>query len=282
MNAATITRQRKSNLALAFISLDRQRRRDITVFYAFCRVVDDIADSPELSVTEKQALLADWREMLEAPVPDEPPLAMDVRQLMQKYSLPPEMLEEIVSGVEMDLSHPRYSTFEELRVYCYRVASAVGLVSIEIFGYRNPGCRQYAIDLGLALQTTNIIRDVWKDFQAGRVYLPQEDLVRFHYSDAELANRKYDEHFLQLMHFEAARARDFFARAAAALPAEDRRAMAPAELMASIYRALLRRIELDKFRVFEKEYRLSRLEKAGRITAQLFKSFLNWPRRASV
>src|SRR6516164_9353775 len=102
VNAATITRQSKSNLALAFISLDRQRKRDITILYAFCRVVDDIADSPELSVTEKQARLAEWREMLGAPVPDEPPLAMDVRQLMQKYSLPPKMLEEIVSGVEMD------------------------------------------------------------------------------------------------------------------------------------------------------------------------------------
>src|SRR5262249_9454936 len=259
--------------ALAFVSLGRERRRDITVFYAFCRVVDDIADSTELSVTEKRVHLANWRQMLRTSAPGEPLLARDVRQLMGKYSLPLEMLEEIISGVEMDLRILRYSTFKELRVYCYRVASAVGLVSIEIFGYRNPGCREYAINLGLALQMTNIIRDVWKDFQAGRVYLPQEDLARFHYSDAELANRKYDEHFLQLMHFEAARARDFFARAAAALPVEDRRAMAPAELMASIYRALLRRIELDKFRVFEKEYRLSRLEKAGRITAQLFKSF---------
>jgi 15-cis-phytoene synthase len=282
VNAATITRQSKSNLALAFVSLDRERKRDITIFYAFCRVVDDIADSPELSAMEKQVRLAKWRQVLRAAVPDEPPLAIDVRRLMQKYSLPPEMLEEIVVGVEMDLSILRYPTFEELRVYCYRVASAVGLVSIEIFGYRNPRCREYAIDLGLALQTTNIIRDVWKDFQVGRVYLPQEDLARFHYSEAELANRQYNGRFIQLMRFEAARAREFFTRAAAALPAEDRRAMAPAELMGSIYRALLRRIELDKFRVFEKEYRLSNLEKAGQITAHWFKSFLNLPRRASV
>jgi len=184
--------------------------------------------------------------------------------------------------VEMDLSILRYSTFEELRVYCYRVASAVGLVSIKIFGYRNPRCREYAIDLGLALQMTNIIRDVAKDFQAGRIYLPQEDLARFHYSETELAKQQHNEHFLQLMQFEAARAREFFTRAAAELPPEDRRAMAPAEIMRSIYSALLRRIELDNFRVFEKEYRLNKLEKAGWITAQLFKSFLNWPRRASV
>jgi phytoene synthase len=282
VNAAAITRQSKSNLALAFVSLGPERKRDITIFYAFCRVVDDIADSTELSIVEKRERLTDWRQMLGASAPDEPLLARDVRQLMAKYSLPPGMLEEIIAGVEMDLSIVRYPTFEELRVYCYRVASAVGLVSIEIFGYRNPRCREYAIDLGLALQMTNIIRDVWKDFQAGRIYLPQEDLVRFHYSEADLAKRQYNEQFIQLMQFQASRAREFFSRAAAELPPEDRRAMAPAEIMRSIYRALLRRIELDNFRVFEKEYRLSKLEKAGRITAQLFKSFLNWPRRASV
>ena len=282
MNAAAITRQSKSNLALAFVSLGRERKRDITIFYAFCRVVDDIADSTELKVSEKRERLGDWRQMLRSGAPDEPLLARDVRQLMHKYSLPPDVLEEIIAGVEMDLSIARYRTFEELRVYCYRVASAVGLVSIEIFGYRNPRCREYAIDLGLALQMTNIIRDVWKDFQAGRIYLPQEDLVRFHYSEADLAKRQYNEQFIQLMQFEASRAREFFSRAAAELPPEDRRAMAPAEIMRSIYLALLRRIELDNFRVFEKEYRLSKPEKAGRITAQLFKSFLNWPRRASV
>jgi phytoene synthase len=192
------------------------------------------------------------------------------------------MLEEIIAGVEMDLSVARYSTFEELRVYCYRVASAVGLVSIEIFGYRNPRCREYAIDLGLALQMTNIIRDVWKDFRAGRIYLPQEDLVRFGYSEADLTKRQYNEHFIQLMQFEASRAREFFSRAAVELPPEDRRAMAPAEIMRSIYRALLRKIELDNFRVFEKEYRLSKLEKAGMIATQLLKSFLNLPPRTSV
>jgi phytoene synthase len=158
----------------------------------------------------------------------------------------------------------------------------VGLVSIEIFGYRNPRCKEYAIELGLALQTTNIIRDVAKDLQNGRVYLPQEDLARFNYSETELQDRQYNERFLRLMEFEAVRARQFFARAAAALPSEDRRAMAPAEIMASIYRGLLHQMELDKFRVFEKEYRLSNLEKAGRIATQLLKSFLNLPPRTSV
>src|SRR5881398_63990 len=186
VNAATITRQSKSNLALAFISLGRERKRDIVVFYAFCRVIDDIADSAGLMLEEKQLRLAKWRQMLRAPAPDEPILAQDVRRLIEKYSLPIGMFEEIIAGVEMDLSIRRYATFEDLRIYCYRVASAVGLVSIEIFGYRNPGCKQYAIELGLALQTTNMIRDVGKDLQADRIYLPQEDLTRFNYSEPEL------------------------------------------------------------------------------------------------
>jgi 15-cis-phytoene synthase len=282
VNAATITRQSKSNLALAFISLGRERKRDITVFYAFCRVIDDIADSSELNVVEKRVRLAKWRQMLHAAIPEEPLLARDLRELIAKYSLPLDMLEEIIAGVEMDLSTLRYPTFEELRVYCYRVASAVGLVSIEIFGYRNPRCKQYAIELGLALQMTNIIRDVAKDLQNGRIYLPQEDLARFHYSETELTQRQYNERFVQLMEFQTRRAHEFFANAAAALPAEDRKAMAPAEIMGSVYRGLLRRIELDKFRVFEKDYQLSKLEKAGRIAAQIFKSFLNPPRRTSV
>jgi len=282
VNAATITRQSKSNLALAFVCLGRERKLDITVFYAFCRVIDDIADSSELSVVEKRVRLAKWRQMLHHTTHDEPRLARDVRQLIAKYSLPPDMLEEIIAGVEMDLSTLRYSTFEELRIYCYRVASAVGLVSIEIFGYRNQGCKQYAIELGLALQMTNIIRDVGKDIQNGRIYLPQEDLARFHYSESELIQRRYNERFVQLMKFQARRARQFFANAAAALPAEDRKAMTPAQIMGSVYRGLLRRIELDKFRVFEKDYQLSKMEKAGRMVEELFKSFLNPPRQTSV
>ncbi len=272
LNAARITRQSKSNLALAFISLGRERKRDITIFYAFCRVIDDIADSSELNVVQKRVRLKAWRTMLRAAGADEPSLARDVRSLIDKYSLSASMLEEIIAGVEMDLSISRYATFEELRVYCYRVASAVGLVSIEIFGYRNPRCKEYALELGLALQMTNIIRDVGKDLRDGRIYLPQEDLARFKYSEGELQDRQYNERFVRLMEFEARRAREFFSLAAAALPSEDRRAMVPAQIMSSVYRGLLRRMELDKFRVFEKEYRLSKTEKAGRIAAQLLKN----------
>ncbi|PYL15424.1 MAG: phytoene synthase, partial [Verrucomicrobia bacterium] len=148
MNAAKITRTSKSNLAVAFISLGRERRRDITTFYAFCRVIDDIADDVDLTVEEKRCRLSQWREWVRTPRPNESSFADDVRRLMKKYAVAPEMLEEIIGGVEMDLSIKRYQTFEELRVYCYRVASAVGLVSIEIFGYRNSACKEYAIQLG--------------------------------------------------------------------------------------------------------------------------------------
>jgi 15-cis-phytoene synthase len=273
MNAAKITRQSKSNLALAFISLGRERRHDITIFYAFCRVIDDIADSKILAVEEKRRRLTAWRGWLRASTPDESALAPDLRALIDKYSLRPEMLEEIIEGVEMDLSITRYATFEDLRVYCYRVASAVGLVSIEIFGYRNPACKEYAIQLGLALQMTNIIRDVGKDLREGRIYLPAEDLARFDYSEMELKDRQYNERFVRLMEFEAKRAREFFARATALLPREDRPSMVAAEIMGSVYRALLRKMEKDKFRVFEKEYRLGKLEKICQIAGQLLKRF---------
>jgi len=275
VNAAKITRESKSNLALAFIALGRERRRDITTFYAFCRVIDDIADDAALSVDEKARRLEHWRKWLRTAGEDEPSLAPEIRDLIDKYSLAPGMVEEIIAGVEMDLRIVRYATFDELRIYCYRVASAVGLVSIEIFGYRNPACKEYAIQLGLALQTTNIIRDVEKDLRAGRIYLPLEDLARFKYSEAELQDRKYNERFIDLMNFEAQRAKNFFSRARDLLPPEDRQSMVAAEIMASIYHALLRRMERDRFRVFDRDYGLTKLEKAGRIASQLARHFLN-------
>jgi phytoene synthase len=275
VNAAKITRASKSNLALAFVALGRERRNDITVFYAFCRVIDDIADSPDIRVEEKANQLAGWRRWIRESAPDEPTLARDLRGLYAKYAITPPMLDEIIDGVEMDLRNVRYESFEELRVYCYRVASAVGLVSIEIFGYRNAACRDYAIALGFALQVTNIIRDVGKDLNNGRVYLPQEDLARFGYSEGDLRARKYNEAFVQLMNFESERAEGFFSEAAALLPREDRRSMVAAEIMTSVYHALLRRMKADRFRVFDKEYRLSKIEKGGRVAGQLLRLCLN-------
>lgn len=271
MNATEITRESKSNLALAFVSLDRERRRDMTTLYAFCRVVDDIADTGTLSTDVRQEQLTRWREWLRNGTPDEPALAGDLRKLIAKYPISPEMLDEIITGVEMDLHKSSYATFSELRTYCYHVASAVGLASIEIFGYRNAACKEYAVELGLALQMTNIIRDVGRDLDKGRIYLPAEDMERFQYSDSDLRQRLYDDNFVRLLKFEADRAAQFFARAAALLPKEDRHSMVAAEIMGSVYRALLRRMQADKFRVFDKDYRLNKLEKAGRILGQLWK-----------
>ncbi len=186
-SAEEITRASQSNLAFAFISLGKERRRDITIFYAYCRLIDDIADSTELPAEEKARQLKVWRDALHSPVALESPLAPEVRGLTARYAITPAMLEEILDGVEMDLTIARYETFAGLREYCYRVASAVGLVSIEIFGYKNPACREYAIELGLALQVTNIVRDVAKDLANGRIYLPREDMARFDYSEADLA-----------------------------------------------------------------------------------------------
>jgi phytoene synthase len=269
--AAEITHASKSNLAFAFVAMSGARRRDITTFYAFCRVIDDIADDDRRDQETKRRELAMWRQSLRGQFADEPALARPVRQLIATYRITPEMLEEIITGVEMDIDLRRYATWEELRVYCHRVASAVGLVSIEIFGYKNPQCRNYAIALGLALQMTNIIRDVAIDLKADRIYLPQEDLARFNYREDDLRNGATDSRFIQLMNFEAARAENFFAEATDLLPPEDHRSMLPAEIMRSIYQALLRRMKLDNFRIFEKDYRLSKIEKAGRAAAQLFK-----------
>jgi len=269
VDAKKITRGSKSNLALAFVSLGRQQREDITTFYAFCRVIDDIADSDELTTSKKAEELAAWRRWLTRSDRDEDPLAPEVRGLIAKYHLTPAMLGEIIDGVAMDLTKSRYETWEELRVYCYGVASAVGLVSIEIFGYRSARCKEYAVELGLALQTTNIIRDVGKDMRLGRIYLPQDEIARFDYSEAELLAGARNERFLALMTFQANRAHRFFENAAGLLPLEDRRAMVAAEIMAGVYRSLLRKIERDHFRVFEKEYRLNRLQKAGHVAGQL-------------
>jgi len=275
VNAAKITRDSKSNLALAFVALGRERRNDITIFYAFCRVVDDIADSTEASFQQKAADLRAWRKWIRESTPGEPDLAGDVRGLYAKYAITPAMLDEIIDGVEMDVGNVRYQTFEDLRLYCHRVASAVGLVSIEIFGYRNPGCRDYAMELGLALQMTNIIRDVGKDLSSGRIYLPQEDLARFDYPESALRERKHNDAFVRLMEFESDRAEKFFSRAAALLPPEDRRSMVAAEIMASVYHTLLRRMKKDRFRVFDKEYRLSKIQKSGRVAGQLLRLCLN-------
>jgi phytoene synthase len=280
LQAVAADYSRHSNLALAFLVLPRDKRADMNVFYTFCRLVDDIADEPGHSPAEKSALLAAWRAALTAapaapaPATGQPALLRDqLEALIAKYRLPREHFLDIIAGVEMDLSGRQYATFEELRVYCHRVASVVGLVSIEIFGCREVGCRQYALDLGLALQLTNIIRDVGVDLDnGGRIYLPLEDLERFGYAPADLEARVYDERFRALMQFEAQRAQGYYESAVRARPAGDRRALVAAEIMRVIYWRLLQRIQRGGFHVFGRRFRLSKLHKVAVVLGTYLRS----------
>jgi phytoene synthase len=268
--AEQITAASRSNLALAFVALPKQRRRDIATFYAFCRITDDIADgsdSPEV----KAAALQMWREAVVAPVHGEPALASHVRALISDYQLPVAHFHEIIAGVEMDLAGARFPTWEDLRVYCHRVASVVGLVSIEIFGATDAAARDYAVNLGLALQLTNILRDVGEDFEnGGRIYLPAEDMARFGVSPQDLAAGRRSESFLSLMDFEARRALSFYE--AARLPPSDRRALVPAEIMRSVYRRLLAKMQADRWRVFGHRYRISKARKLWLVTKGILRA----------
>ena len=282
-NAEQITRSSKSNLALAFVCLPKEKRRDMTGFYAFCRVVDDIADSPFSSREEKQSALDAWKRCIEERFAGEPELGTEVRRLIAKYEIRPEYFFEIIAGVEMDLDKAVYPTFEDLRIYCHRVASAVGLASIEIFGYRNPDCRQYAIDLGLALQLTNITRDVGQDFDNGeRIYLPLEDMEHFGYSPEDLKEKRFDDNFRALLAFQAERAISFYDSSAALLPAEDRQSMTAAEIMRHVYRRLLSRMQADGFRVLEKRYSLNKVEKLATVGGVLLGNLVNKMKSARV
>jgi len=269
-----ITKSSKSNLALAFVSLPRERRRDMTSFYAFCRIVDDIADEPGREPEQKRAELDAWRKALTSQYPGEPALAEEIRDLIHRYNIPLEYFLEIIAGVEMDIEPARYRTFEDLRLYCYRVASAVGLASIEIFGYKSPECKKYAVNLGIALQLTNILRDIAQDYaNGGRIYLPIEDLERFDYSPEDLAEGVRDKEFLALMDFEAARAESFYDSALASLPPGDRGSMTAAEIMRKVYHSLLVKMRRNRFRVFQKRYSLSRLEKIWIIAGEWLRNF---------
>ncbi len=240
----SITRKSGSNLAIAFAWLDRGRRRAMSVFYAFCRVVDDIADDAVLPREEKVARLEAWRRDINLCYTGEPrqPLARELAPVLRDYLIPPALMQEIIDGVAMDLDNVRYATWEGLRQYCYRVASCVGLVSIEIFGYRNPGTRRYAELLGLAFQTTNILRDVRTDLAQGRIYIPDEDFERAGWSAAELERGIIDHRALRTFKLMAARSEHFYAAAERALPPEDRPAMIAAQAMRRVYYGVLRKI----------------------------------------
>jgi phytoene synthase len=254
---AQVTRRSRSSFYYAFILLPPERRRALHAVYAFCRFIDDIADDE--SIREPALLLARWREELDRVYAGTPTRALSraLADSARRFKIPRALFEEIINGVEMDLSRKRYQSWEELRPYCYRVASALGLICIEIFGYRNPSAKLYAENLGLALQLTNILRDVREDAERGRIYLPLEDLARFHVSEEEILRGVYSPTFISLMDFEARRARELYALAQSELAAEDRATLLTAEAMRLIYAALLERITRSNYRVLDRRHSLS-------------------------
>ena len=262
-DAAEITRRAKSNLALALRLLPAERRADAVVFYAFCRTLDDLADAPGIPLEQRAAMLETWKQGLIHGFAQPDELQRQLLGVRDHHHIPTELLIAIIEGCQMDLQIRRYQTWDELADYIWKVACAVGLVSIRLFGCRElTAAERYAVALGHALQLVNILRDIGEDFaNGGRIYLPLEDLARHGYGEADIAAGVRDERFLALMHQQAERAEDFFREADRCLPAGDRRALAPALAMAGIYRCLLGKMRRDGFRVFEKRYRLGRLQK---------------------
>lgn len=264
-----ITKKSASNLALAFILLPREKREAMAALYAFCREVDDVADEETEPVEIRRERLQEWREDIRAACAGGAPkfpVNREIQPVAARFGLPVELFEELICGCEMDLDTKRYRTFEDLELYCYRVASVVGLLSIEIFGYSNPACKDYAVYLGKALQLTNILRDVRTDAELGRIYLPLAELERFDVRPEELLNFAYSDRYRRLAESVAGHAREYYRKANEALPREDRQSMGSAELMGSVYWRLLRKLEKRDFNVFgPKLTRLNKLQKIGLI-----------------
>jgi 15-cis-phytoene synthase len=251
-----------SSFYYSFLFLPPDRRRAITALYAFCREVDDAVDeAAEMQVAA--AKLAWWRMEvgnLERSAPQHP-VTKALQPHRERFSIGAGRLREIIDGMEMDLTQTRYLDWAGLERYCHLVAGVVGVLAASIFGYRDARTLQYARDLGIAFQLTNIIRDVGEDARKNRIYLPMEDLRRFEVQAADIFNRRQTPQFRALMAFEAQRARGLYAKALDALPPEDRRAQRPGLIMAAIYRTLLEEIERDGFQVLEQRTSLTPLRK---------------------
>ncbi|MBX3683470.1 MAG: presqualene diphosphate synthase HpnD, partial [Thauera sp.] len=246
----------------SFMFLPAERRQAITALYAFCREVDDVVDEcHDLSLA--QTKLEWWRQEVGRIYGGLPthPVGHALKDVLKGFRLPQEQLLEIIDGMAMDLSQTRYLDFKGLQLYCYRVASVVGLLAAEIFGYQDRQTLKYAHDLGLAFQLTNIIRDVGEDARRGRIYLPIEDLQRFKVPAKDLLEARYSDAFRELMAFQAERAEKFYDQAFAQLPAIDRKAQRPGLVMAAIYRTLLREIARDGFLVLDRRTSLTPLRK---------------------
>lgn len=235
-----------SSFYYSFMFLPAQKRDAITALYAFCREVDDIADEcSELHIA--QVKLAWWRGEIENLYNSKPvhPVTKALLPHVHAYKLSAEHFVEIIDGMEMDLNFNRYADFEQLQFYCYRVASVVGLLSAQIFGFKNAQTLQYAKDLGMAFQLTNIIRDVGEDARRNRIYLPLDELAKFKVTEDDILLSRESEAVKQLLEFQIARAEEFYERALNGLPAEDRKNQRVGLMMAAIYRTVLREIKAD-------------------------------------
>jgi phytoene synthase len=256
---------RRTNFYYSFLFLPRAKRRAIEAVYAFARRGDDIVDSG-LPPAEATCQIALYRQTLDAvyaergAASDDPELAA-LAESIRKFKIPRQPFDDLILGLEMDLAGTRYETFEDLSVYCYRVASTIGLIAIEIFGYTDLRVRDYAVNLGKALQLVNILRDIQSDARRGRIYLPSADLKQFGVQPDELLSGVCQDAFIRLMEFESDRARHFFAVARQFLPPQDRRALIAAEIMAAIYWRLLGRIKKRGYNVFGERVRVPSAEK---------------------
>ena len=263
-----VTKASRSSFTYAFMVLPKPQREALYAIYAFCRISDDLVDeaaSPDvagsrsLAAPVPAARLEAWRAELDACFRGAPthPVTRRLAEVLRTFPIPRVYFESLLNGMEMDLVKTRYASFAELEQYCYRVAGVVGLMCIEIFGYTRPETRIYAERLGTAFQLTNILRDLGQDGEAGRIYLPQEDLARFGCTEADILGRRLTPAFRELMNFEVGRARTFYAAALEALPAADRNSMLPAEIMRVIYHRLLTQIEARAHDVYSRRIRLS-------------------------
>jgi 15-cis-phytoene synthase len=262
----------QSNFFYSFLFLPKPKRDAIIDVYAFCRAIDDIVDdiveksdrdgAPN-AYAEARVELNRWREELDNLYAGKPtmPIAVKLCRVLERFPMPKAYFEEMINGCEMDLTRNRYEIFDELYEYCYRVAAITGLMCIEIFTYRSPSAKDYAVNLGVALQLTNILRDLKEDAARGRVYLPQEDLRRFGYSVDDLASGKINDNFREMMKFECERARGYYQLAASCLAEEDRPTMTAALTMGKIYHRLLKQIEHLDYDVFNNRIRLHRPER---------------------
>lgn len=235
-----------SSFYYSFFFLPKQKREAMTALYAFCREVDDIADEcTELQVA--QVKLSWWRSEIENLFQGKPihPVSKALLPHVKSYNLSSEHFLEIIDGMEMDLNFNRYEDFTQLQLYCYRVASVVGELSAQIFGFTNRKTIQFAHDLGMAFQLTNIIRDVGEDARRNRIYLPLEDLTKFNVSEEDILHSRESEAVRQLLEFQIARAESYYDRALNELPEEDRKKQRVGLMMTAIYRTLLHEIQVD-------------------------------------